>query len=157
MDFLQDIGLFDPTKAETGTPLYENMVLMVQRSNLSAKILTVGLVQNLAKLVVVANINKWQQVVPSDWLKKIEFVHLLGFICDRNMKIEDVAQNLIRNVWRQAQKIVLSSAAASQELWPGLKYFGIDPKNLNHDKNEAEGSGKKIQLLSIVYLELLPC
>lgn len=53
MDFLQDIGLFDPTKAETGTPLYENMVLMVQRSNLSAKILTVGLVQNLAKLVVV--------------------------------------------------------------------------------------------------------
>ena len=154
MDFLQDIGLFDPTKAETGTPLYENMVLMVQRSNLSAKILTVGLVQNLAKLVVVANINKWQQIVPSDRLKKIEFVHLLGFICDRNMKIEDVAQNLIRNVWGQAQK---SSAAASQELWPGLKYFGIDPKNLNHDKNEAEGSGKKIQLLSIVYLELLPC
>ena len=98
MDFLQDIGLFDPTKAETGTPLYENMVLMVQRSNLSAKILTVGLVQNLAKLVVVANINKWQQIVPSDRLKKIE------------------AQNLIRNVWRQAQKIVLSSAAASQEL-----------------------------------------
>ena len=154
MDFLQDIGLFDPTKAETGTPLYENMVLMVQRSNLSAKILTVGLVQNLAKLVVVANINKWQQIVPSDRLKKIEFVHLLGFICDRNMKIEDVAQNLIRNVWGQDQK---SSAAASQELWPGLKYFGIDPKNLNHDKNEAEGSGKKIQLLSIVYLELLPC
>ena len=79
MDFLQDIGLFDPTKAETGTPLYENMV---QRSNLSAKILTVGLVQNLAKLVVVANINKWQQIVPSDRLKKIEFVHLLGFICE---------------------------------------------------------------------------
>ena len=91
MDFLQDIGLFDPTKAETGTPLYENMVLMVQRSNLSAKILTVGLVQNLAKLVVVANINKWQQIVPSDRLKKIEFVHLLGFICDRNLKIENVA------------------------------------------------------------------
>ena len=98
MDFLQDIGLFDPTKAETGTPLYENMVLMVQRSNLSAKILTVGLVQNLAKLVVVANINKWQQIVPSDRLTKIEFVHLLGFICDRNLKIENVAKNLIRNV-----------------------------------------------------------
>ena len=96
MDFLQDIGLFDPTKAETGTPLYENMVLMVQRSNLSAKILTVGLVLNLAKLVVVANINKWQQIVPSDRLKKIEFVHLLGFICDRNLKIENVAKNLIR-------------------------------------------------------------
>ena len=96
MDFLQDIGLFDPTKAETGTPLYENMVLMVQRSNLSAKILNVGLVQNLAKLVVVANINKWQQIVPSDRLKKIEFVHLLGFICDRNLKIENVAKNLIR-------------------------------------------------------------
>ena len=61
MDFLQDIGLFDPTKAETGTPLYENMVLMVQRSNLSAKILTVGLVQNL-------NLNGWG---PVDWVGRV--------------------------------------------------------------------------------------
>ena len=117
MDFLQDIGLFDPTKAETGTPLYENMVLMVQRSNLSAKILTVGLVQNLAKLVVVANINKWQQIVPSDRLKKIEFVHLLGFICDRNLKIENVAPGPLDGSSGLACSLICTTESSAKHLF----------------------------------------
>ena len=82
--------------------VYQNLLASIDRRNLGGSSITVGAVHALSKKVFIAKTskNKPRNKVPTTMLSKKEFAHILVYICNRNVKLDEVGDTLIRNVWR---------------------------------------------------------
>ena len=124
MEKLVLLGLLDPGGEDN---VYEQLLAKINKNKLSADILTVTVVEALSKLVYVAK-SKYDKA-PPNMLSKRQFAHVLGYICRREMLLEEVPDAVIRNVWRP-QKLERQMACNPNAAWDGLKIFGMDTPRL---------------------------
>ena len=122
------LGLLDPGGEDN---VYEQLLAKINKNKLSADILTVTVVEALSKLVYVAK-SKYDKA-PPNMLSKRQFAHVLGYICRREMLLEEVPDAVIRNVWRP-QKLERQMACNPNAAWDGLKIFGMDTPRLDEDE-----------------------
>ena len=93
MEKLVLLGLLDPGGEDN---VYEELLAKINKNKMSANILTVTVVDALSKLVYVAKSKK--DKAPPNMLSKRQFAHVLGYICRREMLLEEVPDAVIRNV-----------------------------------------------------------
>ena len=89
------VGLLDPGVKDN---VFEELLAKIDKNKLSANILTVTIVNALSKLVYVAKSKK--DKAPPTLLSKKQFAHVIGYICKKDILLEEVSDAVIRNVWR---------------------------------------------------------
>ena len=114
------LGLLDPGGEDN---VYEELLAKINKNKMSANILTVTVVDALSKLVYVAKSKK--DKAPPNMLSKRQFAHVLGYICRREMLLEEVPDAVIRNVWNP-RNIEKEMASNPNAVWGGSKYFGLE-------------------------------
>ena len=133
MEKLVLLGLLDPGGEDN---VYEQLLAKINKNKLSADILTVTVVEALSKLVYVAK-SKYDKA-PPNMLSKRQFAHVLGYICRREMLLEEVPDAVIRNVWNP-RKIEKEMALNPNAVWGGSKYFGLETLRLDEDEGGDGG------------------
>ena len=73
--------------------VYEELLAKIDKNKLSANILTVTIVNALSKLVYVAKSKK--DKAPPTLLSKKQFAHVIGYICKKDILLEEVHAYLI--------------------------------------------------------------
>ena len=111
------LGLLDPGGEDN---VYEELLAKINKNKMSANILTVTVVDALSKLVYVAKSKK--DKAPPNMLSKRQFAHVLGYICRREMLLEEVPDAVIRNVWNP-RNIEKEMALNPNAVWGGSRYL----------------------------------
>ena len=93
MEGFGDHGLFVNEGGQDN--VYQNLLASIDRRNLSGSSITVGVVHALSKKVFLAK-NKRRDKAPTTMLSKKQFAHILVYICNRNVKLDEVGDTLIR-------------------------------------------------------------
>ena len=142
MEGLGDFGLLVDEVDQDN--VYQNLLASIDRRNLSGSSITVGAVHALSKKVFIAKTskNKPRNKAPTTMLSKKEFAHILVYICNRNVKLDEVGDTLIRNIWNPPT-LEKQFNSYPHALWPGLKFLGapyVETPWL-YGEDEGEGSG----------------
>ena len=85
---------------------------------------------------------KTRNNVPTTMLSKKEFAHILVYICNRNVKLDEVGDTLIRNIWNPPT-LEKQFNSYPHALWPGLKFLVAPCVHTPwlYGEDEGEGSG----------------
>ena len=75
--------------------VYQNLLASIDRENLSGSSITVAVVHALSKKVFLAK-NKRRDKAPTTMLSKKQFAHVLVYICNRNVKLDELERPLLR-------------------------------------------------------------
>ena len=139
MEGLGDFGLLVDEVDQDN--VYQNLLASIDRENLSGSSITVAVVHALSKKVFLAK-NKRRDKAPTTMLSKKQFAHVLVYICNRNVKLDEVGDTLIRNIWNPPT-LKKQFNSYPHALWPGLKFLGapyVETPWL-YGEDEGEGSG----------------
>ena len=139
MERLGDFGLLVNKVGQDN--VYQNLLASIDRENLSGSSITVAVVHALSKKVILIK-NKRRDKAPTTMLSKKQFAHVLVYICNRNVKLDEVGDTLIRNIWNPPT-LKKQFNSYPHALWPGLKFLGapyVETPWL-YGEDEGEGSG----------------
>ena len=115
------LGILDPGGGKEN--VYDKLLATIDKKELTPNKITVKIVDALSKLVYVAKSKSDHG--PTTMLSKRQFAHVLGYICNRDMRLEELSDKVIRNVWN-LKKIEKQMASNPDVVWDGFKFFDIE-------------------------------
>ena len=140
------LGILDPGGGKEN--VYDKLLATIDKKELTPNKITVKIVDALSKLVYVAKSKSDHG--PTTMLSKRQFAHVLGYICNRDMRLEELSDKVIRNVWN-LKKIEKQMASNPDVVWDGFKFLGFDTSQLDLDnkhgsghQEQGEGSGEHV-------------
>ena len=128
------LGILDPGGGKEN--VYDKLLTTIDKKELAPNKITVKIVDALSKLVYVAKSKSDHG--PTTMLSKRQFAHVLGYICNRDMRLEELSDKVIRNVWN-LKKIEKQMASNPDVVWDGFKFLGFDTSQLDLDNKHGSG------------------
>ena len=122
MEGLGDFGLLVNKVGQDN--VYQNLLASIDRENLSGSSITVAVVHALSKKVFFAK-NKRRDKAPTTMLSKKQFAHVLVYICNRNVKLDEVGDTLIRNVWCPPTREAIQLISTCSVAWIEVSWCSI--------------------------------
>ena len=141
------LGILDPGGGKEN--VYDKLLTTIDKKKITPKTITVRIVHALSKMVFLTQ-NRKKDQTPTNMLSKRQFAHVLGYICNRDMRLEELSDTVIRNVWRQ-ERLAKQMASNPDVVWDGFKFLGFDTSQLDLDnkhgsghQQQGEGSGEHV-------------